>query len=158
MLAQLKNEWKEVLEKELKAYLGTDTIAPLSMGNPPKAEMGDVAFPMFPYSKAAHKSPADIAKDIQTRLGDNHPAGRIILAGPYFNVALDISALAPSLLKKVEEEGDKYGWSDSMQSKKMMVEFSCPHTNKPLHLGHMRNDSLGQSLSELLKTQGAEVK
>ena len=53
MLSRLKNEWKEFLENSLREYLGSNEIAPLSMGVPPKREMGDVAFPMFPYSKAA---------------------------------------------------------------------------------------------------------
>jgi arginyl-tRNA synthetase len=39
-----------------------------------------------------------------------------------------------------------------------MIEFSCPNTNKPLHLGHMRNDSLGESVSAILKANGADVK
>ena len=148
MLNALKLAWKEAIEKELKSYLGAESIAPLTIGQPPKPEMGDAAYPMFPYAKAAGKNPAQIAKDIAEKLGDDHPAGRIILAGPYLNVAFDISSLAPALLEKINAEGDKYGWSDSMKDKKVMVEFSCPNTNKPLHLGHMRNDSLGQSVAD----------
>ena len=157
MLSRLKNEWKEFLEAELKDYLGSNDIAPLSMGVPPKREMGDVAFPMFPYSKAAKKSPKDIAEDLLERIGEDHPMGEVILAGPYFNVKLDISALSASILKEVEEKGDDYGKGHSLDGKKTMVEFSCPNTNKPLHLGHMRNDSIGESVSALIKSQGSEV-
>lgn len=157
MLSRLKNQWKEFLENTLKEYLGSNEIAPLSMGVPPKREMGDVAFPMFPYSKAAKKSPKDIAEDLLKRIGDDHPTGEVVLAGPYFNVKLDISALSSSILKEVEEKGDSYGKSDRLKGKKAMVEFSCPNTNKPLHLGHMRNDSIGESVSALIKSQGADV-
>lgn len=157
MLSRLKNQWKEFLENTLKEYLGSNEIAPLSMGVPPKREMGDVAFPMFPYSKAAKKSPKDIAEDLLKRIGDDHPTGEVVLAGPYFNVRLDISALSSSILKEVEEKGDSYGKSDRLKGKKAMVEFSCPNTNKPLHLGHMRNDSIGESVSALIKSQGADV-
>ena len=86
MLSRLKNEWKEFLENSLREYLGSNEIAPLSMGVPPKREMGDVAFPMFPYSKAAKKSPKDIAEDLYKRMGEDHPMGEVMLAGPYFNV------------------------------------------------------------------------
>lgn len=158
MLTQLKEEWKNRIESELRKYLGSDDIAPLTMGVPPKKEMGDLAFPMFAYSKAAGKPPVLIAKEIASLIEEDHPQGRIILAGPYLNVALDIPSLSSSILREVEEKGDRYGWGDSLSGKRMMVEFSCPNTNKPLHLGHMRNDSLGESVSELLKTQGAEVK
>ncbi len=158
MLTKLKEDWKKRIEDELKAYLGTDEIAPLTMGVPPKKEMGDIAFPMFPYSKSAKKAPAEIVKDIGKRLEENHPEGKMIAAGPYLNVQLDMASLASSIVDAVREGGDRYGWGDSFRGKKMMVEFSCPNTNKPLHLGHMRNDSLGESVSELLKSQGAEVR
>ena len=157
MLSRLKNEWKEFLEAKLKDYLGSNDIARLCMRVPPKREMGDVAFPMFPYSKAAKKSPKDIAEDLLERIGEDHPVGEVILAGPYFNVKLDISALSASILKEVEEKGDDYGKGHSLDGKKTMVEFSCPNTNKPLHLGHMRNDSIGESVSALIKSQGSEV-
>ena len=81
MLSRLKNEWKEFLENTLKEYLGSNEIAPLSMGVPPKREMGDVAFPMFPYSKAAKKSPKDIAEDLLKRIGDDHPTGEVVQIG-----------------------------------------------------------------------------
>ena len=158
MLSRLKNQWKEFLENSLKEYLGTEDIVPLSMGVPPKREMGDVAFPLFPYSKAAKRSPKDIAEDLLARIQNNHPAGEVILAGPYFNVKLDISALSPEILKEVEEKGSDYGKSEKQKGRKTMVEFSCPNTNKPLHLGHMRNDSIGESVSALIKSQGSEVK
>ena len=157
MLSNLKNQWKSFLEEKLKAYLDTEEIIPLSMGVPPKSEMGDVAFPMFPYAKAAKKGPQQIVSDLEKIIGSQHPEGRIIPAGPYFNVALDISALSPSILKEVEEKGEAYGKGEALSGKKAMVEFSCPNTNKPLHLGHMRNDSLGESVSALMKSQGADV-
>lgn len=157
MLNKLKYAWKEAIEIELRKYIANDNIPELTIGQPPKPEMGDVAFPMFPYAKLAGKNPAMIAKDIAELLGDNHPSGRIILSGPYLNVAFDLALLASDILENVEKEGDKYGCSDCQKGKKTMVEFSCPNTNKPLHLGHMRNDSLGEAVSALLKSQGGEV-
>ena len=158
MLSELKNEWKKTIEAELRACLGNDEIPELVIGIPPKSEMGDAAFPMFPYAKAAGKAPALIAKDIMEALsGKEHPAGEMLVAGPYLNVRFDIPSLAGDILSEVEKAGDDYGKVDDLAGKKVMVEFSCPNTNKPLHLGHMRNDSLGQSVSEMLKAAGAEV-
>ncbi len=158
MLTELKEEWKKRIESELRSYLGSDNIPPLTMGVPPKKEMGDLAFPLFAYSKAAGKPAPLVAKEIASAIENNHPEGRIILAGPYLNVALDISSIASKIVEKVRKDGGSYGYGSSLEGKRMMVEFSCPNTNKPLHLGHMRNDSLGESVSELLKTQGAEVR
>ena len=54
-------------------------------------------------------------------------------------------------------ENPDFGKTDGGKGKRVMIEFSCPNTNKPLHLGHMRNDSLGESVSRILKADGAEV-
>ena len=158
MISELKNEWKNAIETELRAYLGTDSIPELTIGVPPKSEMGDAAFPMFPYAKAAGKAPALIAKDVMAALeAKEHPAGEMLAAGPYLNIRFDIPSLTDAILSDAEEKGDSYGHTEDLSGKKIMVEFSCPNTNKPLHLGHMRNDSLGESVSELLKAAGAEV-
>ena len=158
MLSELKNEWKNTIETELKSYLGTDDIPVLSIGVPPKSEMGDAAFPMFPYAKIAGKAPALIAKDIMTALADKkHPEGEMLVAGPYLNIRFDIPSLASRILEEVDKAGDEYGAVNDLSGRKIMVEFSCPNTNKPLHLGHMRNDSLGESVSNLLSKAGAEV-
>ena len=158
MLSELKNEWKNTIETELKSYLGTDDIPVLSIGVPPKSEMGDAAFPMFPYAKIAGKAPALIAKDIMAALADKkHPEGEMLVAGPYLNIRFDIPSLASRILEEVDKAGDEYGAVNDLSGRKIMVEFSCPNTNKPLHLGHMRNDSLGESVSNLLSKVGAEV-
>ncbi len=158
MLNELKNEWKNAIESELRSYLGVDDIIPLTIGVPPKSDMGDAAFPMFPYAKAAGKAPAIIAKDIMATLSEKpHPEGEMLVAGPYLNIRFDIPSLADAILSEAEEKDQEYGHVTDLAGKRVMVEFSCPNTNKPLHLGHMRNDSLGQSVSELLKAAGAEV-
>ena len=158
MISELKNEWKNAIETELREYLGTDSIPELTIGVPPKSEMGDAAFPMFPYAKAAGKAPALIAKDVMAALeAKEHPAGEMLAAGPYLNIRFDIPSLSDAILSEAEIRGDAYGHTEDLAGKKIMVEFSCPNTNKPLHLGHMRNDSLGESVSELLKAAGAEV-
>ena len=156
MLNELKSAWKIAIENELKAYLGTEDIPELQLGLPPKAELGDAAFPMFPYSKLAHKAPNVIAEDIMNRLA-THPKGEMAVAGPYLNVRFDIPSLASAIIENAIEKGDSYGTNESGKGKRIMIEFSCPNTNKPLHLGHMRNDSLGEAVSQLMKSTGAEV-
>ena len=158
MLNELKNEWKETLESHLKKILNVEDLSPLTMTEPPKSELGDVAFPLFQYSKIAHKAPQAIAEELKKSVESSpSPAGEIILAGGYFNVKLSVQDIFSSLYEKVMEEGESYGMNESLKGRKIMLEFSCPNTNKPLHLGHMRNDSLGESVSKILKANGAEV-
>ena len=69
-----------------------------------------------------------------------------------------MNALALDLTKAIRKEGDTYGHNRTLGGKRIVVEFSCPNTNKPLHLGHLRNDSIGESISAILKANGAEVR
>ena len=73
------------------------------------------------------------------------------------NVRLDRPAVTAEVLDIVSREGDAWGRSDGLAGKRYFVEFSCPNTNKPLHIGHLRNDALGESLSRILAAAGAEV-
>ena len=158
MLSIIKEEWKNIIESELKIKAGSTEIESLVIGTPPKQEMGDIAFPMFTYSKLLRLSPAQIANDIKTSLEQRSdlPKGSLLTAGPYLNVKLDTASLVNDLIKEVAN--DDYGKNEINKGKKVMIEFSCPNTNKPLHLGHMRNDSLGMAVAELLKYSSAEVK
>lgn len=124
MLEELKYAWKEAIENELKAIAGTDDIPQLAIGQPPKSEMGDVAFPLFPYAKALKMAPQKIAEAVAERLGDDHPAGEIVLAGPYLNVRFDIPKLADAILSRAENEGSAYGHNESGKGRKVMIEFS----------------------------------
>lgn len=88
----------------------------------------------------------------------DRPLGDLLVAGPYLNVRIDMSALATSLSHRIAEQKHLYGTNESMADKRVTIEFSCPNTNKPLHLGHMRNDSLGESVAAVLKANGATVR
>ena len=162
MLQQIRNEWTDLIQNELKAFAaekGVEIPSQIQVGKPPKAEQGDFAYPMFTFAKAFGMNPAQIAGEIKKRLEgkDSLPAGEILTLGPYLNIRVDSSVLSSLLHDRILAEGDSYGRSDDMKGRRIMIEFSCPNTNKPLHLGHMRNDSLGMAVSEMLKSQGAEV-
>jgi arginyl-tRNA synthetase len=73
-------------------------------------------------------------------------------------VKVDVASLAGHLQKAVQSQGSGFGCNQTMAGKRVMVEFSCPNTNKPLHLGHLRNDSIGEGISAILKANGAIVR
>jgi len=164
MLQEIREQWKTLIEEQLAIYakeiLKEDVIlAPLTIQVPPKPELGDIAFPLFAYAKQFRLAPVKIAQVLKERIEilTNRPSGQLILAGPYLNIRLDFASLIKDLKDKVLTEKDAYGNSNVFNNKKVMIEFSCPNTNKPLHLGHMRNDSLGESVSSILKANGADV-
>ncbi|MFP4329979.1 MAG: arginine--tRNA ligase [Alkalispirochaetaceae bacterium] len=124
---------------------------------PPKPELGDLAIPMFPFAKLLRMAPQAIAEGVAQTLS-RQGAGRCEATGPYLNVRLSREQVAAEVLGSVEAAGDGYGRSEALAGRKVMVEFSCPNTNKPLHLGHLRNDALGESVSRILAAAGAQVR
>jgi arginyl-tRNA synthetase len=165
MLQKVRNDWKTFVQNQIdemaKGILGEDAQVPeLTIQVPPKPELGDIAFPLFSYAKVLRMAPNKIATTLKNNIEalDEKPEGELLLAGPYLNVKIDVLALANSLYKVVRDNEEDYGKNNQYDGKKIMIEFSCPNTNKPLHLGHMRNDSLGMSVSSILKANGADVK
>ena len=165
MLDTVRQSWKALVEKELASYalaiLGTEVALPeLAVQTPPKPELGDLAFPLFAYAKILRTAPPMLAAELKGRIEklSDRPLGELLVAGPYLNIRIDMAALATSLSAAIEEEGPLYGTNESLVDKRITIEFSCPNTNKPLHLGHMRNDSIGESISAIMKANGATVR
>lgn len=165
MLDAVRETWKSLIEEQLALYakevLGTDVqLPPLAVQTPPKPELGDLAFPLFAYAKMLRTAPPMLASSLKTRLEkvEDRPLGDLLVAGPYLNVRIDTAALATALSVQLSEQKELYGTNKSMAEKRVTIEFSCPNTNKPLHLGHMRNDSLGESVAAILKANGATVR
>ena len=159
-----KLKWKLKVHAALLSLAGRDGVSPalipldgIVCEFPPKPEMGDIGFPLFGYSKLFRKAPAFLASEVASLLeAQTVPGeGRALALGPYLNVYLDRSATAEAILRR----GSFPSWIEPVMApgEKIMVEFSCPNTNKPLHLGHLRNNALGESLSRILRAAGAEV-
>lgn len=146
----------------------------LRIENPPKPEMGDIGAPMFMFAKSFRMAPPAIAQGTaqiiidaareNRELGGQNPTalGEFAAVGPYVNVKLNKANAAADILKQISAQGEGYGSFGTdgkkyLEGRRVMVEYSSPNTNKPLHLGHMRNDALGESVSRILKKAGAEV-
>ncbi len=168
-IGNLRTLWKTAVAKALKSCadeLGIDFDLPdpdtLTAENPPSPELGDLAFPLFPFAKVFRKAPAAIAGSVATEAAAIARGmgldGSVTPSGPYINIRFDLSSVLIPLLEEVKSRGDSYGHGHLYADEKIMIEFSCPNTNKPLHLGHLRNDSLGESVSRILKANGAEVR
>lgn len=164
----LKRQWKGLILSSLAELIKNTGGNPeplelkdIVVETPPKPEYGDLAFPMFPYAKILRQAPPQIASKaaelLNSRIGGAAEA-EITVLGAYINVKLNIGDLTLESLEKIRREGSVYGRNDTLKGQRIMVEFSCPNTNKPLHLGHLRNDALGESISRILAYNGAEVR
>lgn len=166
-MKDLKIRWKARVSRALEAIAlekgipaeALSALAP-AVEIPPKLELGDLGFPMFPYAKILRTAPAQIARavaEILARDPETAGLGTSRAEGPYLNVALDRVTVAADALGSLEKDPEGFGRNDSLGGRKIMIEFSSPNTNKPLHLGHLRNDALGESISRILAANGAEV-
>lgn len=135
--------------------------ASIQMEIPPRPDMGDLAVPLFPFAKLLRSAPAKIGVDLAAVLKADISAGgdgHIFPTGPYLNIKIDRPSVVEGVFAKVEAEKEFYGNSTHFAGQKIMVEFSSPNTNKPLHLGHLRNDALGESVARIIRAAGAEVR
>ena len=105
---------------------------------PPRPELGDLAFPMFAYAKLLRKGPPRIAQTLRELLAAECSGGAFNAEGPYLNLRLNRGDTAAQILTAVFEgtrTGDfPFGRPGTLDGKRIMVEFSSPNTNKPLHL------------------------
>ena len=126
---------------------------------PPEEKLGDYAFPCFTLAKTLKKAPVAIAKELseklQHHLTENHLES-CSPVGPYINFFVDKKTLAKTTLEKIWREKHSYGKGHE-KKEKVMIEFSSPNTNKPQHLGHVRNNILGETLSNILAWNGFQV-
>jgi arginyl-tRNA synthetase len=143
--------------KELNVKLKDEEI--LSMLEVPKdSSNGDYSFPCFILSKIIRENPHEIAIDIVSRIGTPpEEIEDIQSVGPYVNFFINKKLESISLINKVKKEKDNFG-KLKKSNKTIMVEFPSPNTNKPLHLGHLRNMSIGESISRISEANGFKVK
>ncbi|MBN2738991.1 MAG: arginine--tRNA ligase [Spirochaetales bacterium] len=160
-MKQYHSIWIKLIQEALENYAKERAIGDLGSikivaETPPNPDMGDIAFPMFPLARLFKQSPPLIAEGIQKHLPET-PWGKTEIAGPYLNVRLNKFQVQANIIEDIEKQADQFGHTKAFADEKIMLEFSCPNTNKPLHLGHLRNDSLGESVSRILKANGANV-
>jgi arginyl-tRNA synthetase len=118
---------------------------------PPKG-MGDFAFPSFILAKEQKKAPNAISNDLAAKISADF-IEKVEAKGPYVNFFLSKSSLSESVLKSIFDGK----FIKKTEKGSVMLEYSGPNTNKPLHVGHLRNSSLGMAFSNLLEVVGLKV-
>jgi arginyl-tRNA synthetase len=117
---------------------------------------GDITVVVFPMLRVVKGNPAIIGEQVGQYLQDNVDLvkGFNVVKG-FLNIEIDDSYYV-DFFNSIKNEAD-YGFLDITDDKAVMVEYSSPNTNKPLHLGHVRNVLLGYSVAEILKASGKKV-
>ncbi len=116
----------------------------------PKGQAGDLAISFFELAKETKMSPAELAKHVETLLQKCDLVEKTQIVGPYLNLFFKNEVFFEEMLKTPLS-------TDFLKNKNIVLEFSGPNTNKPLHLGHMRNHALGISVSNILEAAGSTM-
>ena len=118
---------------------------------------GNLTLVVFPFLKISKKKPEDTAQEIGLYLKDNCKAiSEFNVVKGFLNLVIAQEAWI-ELLASINRE-EKFGEKAiTEQSPLVMIEYSSPNTNKPLHLGHVRNNLLGWSLAQIMEANGNKV-
>ena len=142
----------------IKALYGADVTATQIQLQKTKREFkGHLTLVVFPFLRISKKSPEATGQELGEYLLQNEPAiaAYNVIKG-FLNLTIASSCWI-DLLNDIHQQAH-YGITPATdQSPLIMIEYSSPNTNKPLHLGHVRNNLLGYSLSEILKANGNRV-
>ena len=154
----LDNIIAQGVSRAVKELYGVDTPAEQIVPQATRKEFeGNLTIVVFPWVKAARKAPEAVANEIGAWLADNEPAvDRFNVVKGFLNIVIEPTFWC-SVLEHIASD-DHFGFKEATaDSPLVMVEYSSPNTNKPLHLGHVRNNLLGFSLSQILKACGNKV-
>ncbi len=167
MINMIQNAKDQVLELTQRAYqaavsagqLPGDVSVRAGVEIPKDAANGDYTTTFaLAAAKAMHKSPREIAGILLEHmdLGGSYFASAEIAGAGFLNFRLDPAWYA-GVLSAVEGEGERYGRSDALKGRKIMVEFVSANPTGPMHMGNARGGVLGDTLAAVLEAGGAQV-
>jgi len=146
---------REEISELLKTILGAEEI-PLNV--PPKKEMGDFSSAIgLSLAKEKRRPPMEMAREIIEKLRPNLPPfiQEVTLTPPgYINFRVDWPRLAKSLIPEILEKRESFGMVSRVDQEKVFIEHTSVNPNKAMHIGHLRNSVLGDTVARILKWLG----
>ncbi|MDO5760296.1 MAG: arginine--tRNA ligase [Bacteroidota bacterium] len=149
---------QESISKSINDLYNLNVLPQEVVLQPTKKEFeGDYTLVVFPYVKIVKKTPEILAKEIgeKVKASSDIVTDYNVIKG-FLNFSTNKSYWNTFLNKNKNNE--TFGYHTQKEKNTIVVEFSSPNTNKPLHLGHIRNNLLGWSISQILKANGYDVK
>jgi len=123
---------------------------------PPSPEFGDLAFPCFKLAPIYKKSPGEIAQDLINDIKLPKEFEKMELKAGYINFFIDKGGLGKDVVGEILKQKKKYG-AGKKKNEKVVTEFCHANTHKAFHIGHVRNISLGETISRILEFNGCKV-
>ena len=155
-MQNIKAQIEEQVKKAVLDLYGIEEPGIIPVQKTRKEFEGDFTIVVFPFAKAARKKPDDIPQDIGQKLQESiSDLESFNVVKGFLNLKL-ADAYWVARIKNLQE-GHENRIVATAQPDNIMVEYSSPNTNKPLHLGHIRNNLLGYSIAEIFKARGHKV-
>lgn len=143
--------------KAFKSVFQTSMDADAFQIQPTRKEFeGEFTIVVFPLAKAAGKAPAEVAQLLGEALAKTDLVADFGVVKGFLNLSIDSGYWSGFLAEALGKT--RYGFADPDSKGLVLVEYSSPNTNKPLHLGHLRNNFLGFAVAQILEADGHPVK
>ena len=149
---------KEIVSKEIKAQGATSEDIQKLLLVPPQKEMGDLSLPCFTLSKIFHKSPNDIALNLQESLKNSNIVKKTDVLNGYLNLFLDEKYFSKIIIEDMQKNLERYGAQNIGNNKLCLIEFSSINVAKNPHVGHLCGTAYGESFCRLHEYFGYNVK
>ena len=151
----IENLISQIARQAVENLYGPVDAAALQIQKTRKEFEGDYTLVTFPLLKLSHKSPEVTANEIGARIVADNPQ---IAAFNVIKGFLNLSLSPAFWIDRFGEIAADVSFGDTAPTgRTIMIEYSSPNTNKPLHLGHIRNNLLGYSVAQILKANGHNV-
>ncbi|MEG1025796.1 MAG: arginine--tRNA ligase, partial [Flavobacterium sp.] len=144
------------IQKAIQALFDV-TVDKIEFQTTRKEFEGDITMVIFPLVKVIKSNPAELGNKIGNYLVENvSEVARFNVVSGFLNIVISDSYYL-NFFNDIKDNS-KFGYvTPNAEDKAIMVEYSSPNTNKPLHLGHVRNNLLGYSVAEIIKASGKKV-
>jgi arginyl-tRNA synthetase len=156
MSYSLNQAKSEIISSIEKVLLELNYKCEIKLETPPSEDIGDFAFPCFSLAPIAKKPPADIAKEISSRINKTKWIEKTQVKGAYVNFFLDKYYLNTTTLKSIFSKKEEYGFLEK-RNKKVIIEHTSANPNGPLHVGRARNPIIGDTVVRIFKAAGFDV-
>ena len=143
--------------REALDAVGLQEVESFKLMPPAEESMGDLGLPCHPFARVLRKNPKVIAEEVVANLPKVEGMGEASALNGYVNLRFDPAYFLPKAIEEVLQAGDDLGFYKDHSGENLLIEFSGPNTNKPQHLGHVRNNVTGLAMANLYESVGYKL-
>ena len=148
------------LEELKREIISSLNLSEADFSYPSNSDLGDLSLACFKLAKKSGESPVTVATRLASEIKSRQDWANKFLdvkaTGPYLNFFINPSYLSPQVISEVVKNKTSYGFNQSGQGRKIMIEYSNGNTHKEYHVGHLRNIAYGDAINRLLSASGYE--